>query len=87
MRKTDHLVVVTSKQFWDYIKKHPELKKEQGDWFHSDFWYNEKGESVAYMETSSWGAPDVYMLTTGGMPQCNVETINIVTSLFNKKQR
>ena len=87
MIDTSHLTVVTEKQFWDYLRDKSGLVVKRGDIFHSDVWYDKDDIVVAYMETSSWGAPDVYLLETGGFTQSNASTINVINSLFNKKQK
>ncbi len=83
------MVEVLSKSFYDFINSRDDLKVIQGDWTHSDYWVNGEGEKLAYMETSSYGAPPVYKLKEGlgGMPACNQNTINVVASLFKKKQQ
>lgn len=47
--------------FWEYVRNHS-LKKEQGMLVHSSNFVNETGEIKAYMETSSYGAEDIYKI-------------------------
>lgn len=36
--------------------------KKQGDMFHSEYYEDLDGIKIAYIETSSYGAPDLFMI-------------------------
>lgn len=60
-----------------------EFVREQGFWFHSTI-YKINGEAVAYMETSSYGAPTEYRVKNGTM---NFPTINLVGEIIKSKEK
>ena len=80
----NNLNQVTKKSF-DYFIKDKDLKKVSGEKFHSDYWEDEKGEKVAYLETSSWGGSDIYMIK-GGVPFGNQKTIDVFSSIVRNKE-
>lgn len=56
-----HLTDVTEEEFDNFLEG-KNYKRVQGYFFHSDFWLDDEGNSVAYKETSSYGAPPIYKI-------------------------
>ncbi len=71
---------VTKDEFWEYFKDKKYTTK-QGMCFHSDI-FIVNDEEVGYMETSSWGAPDVYQLKYG---TANSEAITLIGNIIKSK--
>lgn len=71
---------VSKEEFQEYFKDR-EFTKQQGDCFHSEYFIVD-GERVGYLETSSWGAPDLYQLKYGII---NYEAINFIGNIIKHK--
>jgi hypothetical protein len=84
--KLEHgLHQVTRASFEAYIEG-KNLTQTSGTIMHQTLYLNDKEEIVASVLTSSYGAPPEYRIKEGGIPIENQETINVVASLFKKKQ-
>ncbi len=76
------MIQVSKKDFEDFLKTKT-VRWVQGDYFHSHYYVDElSGEKVAYVETSSWGADEVYMIK-GDM---NLQTLLFVGGIIKNKQ-
>lgn len=74
------LVNVSMERFWEYVEKNS-LTQVPGNIFHSDNYLNEKGEVMAYRESSSWNNHVIYQIMT----EENEETINLVKNIMYGK--
>ena len=74
------LVDVDEKKFYEFINKH-NLKKVQATYFHSYNYINEKGDVMAYYESSSWSTERIYQI----LAEDNFETLNLVNNIINEK--
>lgn len=72
-----------SRQVFNNFLKVKKTKTVRGDYIHSEYWVDEDNNKIAYMETSSWGAPDVYMIEDDLAD--NFETTNLITNILNSK--
>jgi len=53
---------VDKEEFENFLKD-KDYKTELGEYFHSTYYVdNITGIKIAYLETSSWGAPDLFMI-------------------------
>lgn len=57
----EKLVNVSRETFWNFVKDN-KLTETQGLIFHSSNFINEKGEVMAYRETSSWSPEEIYKI-------------------------
>lgn len=56
------MIQVTRERFYKFLNENPHEVIE-GLWMHSNFYICKKtGNKIAYMETSSYGAPPVYKI-------------------------
>ncbi len=71
---------VSKEEFQEYFKD-KQFTKQHGDYFHSEYFIVD-GEKVGYLETSSWGTPDVYQLKYG---TANSSTISFIGNIIKNK--
>lgn len=81
------LIAVPEVIFREFLAKQGKLKKEQGEWFHSEYYVNEQDEKVAYMQTSSWSPEVVYKIKDERYEGLldNEITTNLINNIINKK--
>lgn len=59
---------VNEKEFNEFMQN-KKVKKVQGDYFHSNYYVDENNIKIAYVETSSWGAPTIYKINNSLIEQ------------------
>lgn len=72
-----------SKQVFNNFLEAKNFIRIAGEYFHSEYWVDENNNKMAYLETSSWGAPDVYMIESDSVG--NMETMNLINNILNKE--
>jgi hypothetical protein len=77
---------VTYQEFKKFIEEEA-VDRCQGEVFHSNYYKDKNGDKIAYIETSSWGAPDIYEIKadpTEFIDNNNLQVINLISQLINK---
>lgn len=72
-----------TKQVFNNFLKDKNVKRIAGDYFHSEYWIDENNNKIAYLETSSWGAPDVYMIESDDIEY--LETMELINNILNRE--
>ncbi len=79
----DGLQEVPYQVFCEYLKN-KNYKTVQGSIFHSTVYLDKNGKTIAYKETSSWGAPDIYKIKDNSGKYVNLNTLLFITNRFFK---
>tara|TARA_R110000772_G_scaffold154835_4_gene265887 strand:- start:654 stop:893 length:240 start_codon:yes stop_codon:yes gene_type:complete len=75
------LIKVSKRSFFEFIEKN-NPKQIKGVFAHEKVFIDEQGITVAASISSSYGAPTVYRTVEGKDPHCNIETMQIVSSIM-----
>jgi len=73
-------MATVSKEHFDAFMKNKIVERVQGESFHSDYYVDENGDAIAYVETSSWSQNVQYRIKAEYTT--NTETIDIVTKMI-----
>ncbi len=76
------MIQVTKERFYHFLRDRVYYVTD-GEWFHSKYFVCPgTGEKIAYLETSSWGAPDVYKIESRDENEGNYTTIEFISGKF-----
>ena len=74
-------ITVDEKTFNNFLKD-KKVRREQGLWFHSEYYVDENNEKIAYMESSSsWSMHVIYKIKSE-LNQENWNTLNFIGKLI-----
>ena len=59
MFEREEFIQVGKEEFWEFVKNNT-TTFIKGEWFHSEYYLDKNNNKVAYIETSSYGAPTIY---------------------------
>lgn len=77
------MIQVTKERFNKFLLN-KEYEVRPGIWIHSLVYFcKNTGKQLAYLETSSWGAPDVYMIDSD-VHEDNLAALDFITNTFLK---
>jgi len=80
------MLVNTDKDtFYKFVKENA-VRKSCSGMMHAENYYDKDDNIVAYMESSSWGAPTVYQIGVGNITEGNEGVINLVGGLIRGKE-
>ena len=80
MREREGFISVDEKTFYDFLKD-KKVERQQGEWFHSEYYVDENNEKIAYMESSSWSMHVIYEIKSE-LSQKNWDTLNFIGKLI-----
>lgn len=59
MFEREGFIKVDKNTFYNFLKD-KNVKKQQGEWVHSDYYVDENNNKIAYMESSSYNMDIIY---------------------------
>jgi len=77
-------MATVSKEHFDAFMKNKIVERVQGESFHSDYYVDENGDAIAYVETSSWSQNVQYCIKAEYTT--NTQTTDIVSNIIKKYQ-